>query len=88
MFAEELPMDWYSGFGTKRNGIRNIAYTETLTQMGDGAVGRHMGQYDHYVTHFSAKGKALSDEGQRAVEEARRVVKELTGFSAEQIRER
>ncbi len=80
MSAGEPPMEWYCGFGKKADGLRSVTYTDVLMKMGDGKVGPQMVQYDHYA------GNPLEDDSAvTIINEANRIVKELTGFLPEQI---
>ena len=93
-FKEGPPLSWYYGGGPKKDGITKVHYTEDLTDIGDGEVGRQLDQWDNYRAlggpgNIKTDSSEVDDPKVKAIlVEAEQKIKELTGFSPREINDR
>lgn len=81
------PLEWYIGMGTKADGIIIVTFDDSFRAMGNGLVGHHLEEFSHYtgnpITSLDTPERVV--RAMRAIEEAEKAIKELTGFSPQLI---
>ena|SRR3989344_5585992 len=90
---KEIPLSWFTAMGRKDSGISSVLFSGELLAMGGGEVERRLvHEYSHHMGNTMVQGKIITDSSQipdeskkAIVESASRRVKEITGFSAEEL---
>lgn len=87
LLSQGPPTEWYVGLGYNARGILRVTYNSTVTNMSEGQVGYHLGQWGHYIGNPSSKRtpEERKNREQQAIVNAERVVTEVTGFSPREI---
>ncbi len=84
------PLSWFIGVGYKNEGIKSIAYSDELTSMGNGEVGKQLGEWSHYMGNARLKNE--EDESRPDIRDivvqAREIIKSITGFTPREIQDK
>lgn len=87
---EEIPSAWFSGVGTKDDGITSVSFSpEFIRKFGTGIVEKML-DYGDVVSHRHGPNtkdilKSLPEEERQELKYINRVIKDKTGFTYEEL---